>query len=84
MAEMLICHFPKNIDLKFSFPFFGRRVDRLVVSTGGALLMDAPAADEGTANGKTAPSHVAPFLTGLPPSQAEGLYHDFGEFLLLF
>jgi hypothetical protein len=59
-----------------------------LVSTGGAILMDAPQDEDdlNQSNDKSLPpppSHLAPFLTGLPPPEEEVIFQDFGKNLFL-
>lgn len=70
---------PQPVDLSFEFPFFGRRLTGLVVSTGGALLAGDPSAP------LAVPSYVGPFLTPLEPGGEDlVMFHDFGERLYPF
>ncbi len=57
-----------EVKLTFDFPFFGRVVDSLSVSTAGALIFTARDAEVPT------PSHIAPLLSSLPPGHDDILF----------
>ncbi len=75
-------HHFSTVDLSFSFPFYGRRVRRVVVSSAGGVILSADVGADGHVEHEEpqmVPSHAAPFMSSLPPGDDEVLYYDFGE-----
>lgn len=61
------------MNLSRSVPFFGRLVDKIVLSTAGGLLFPAEEDD----NSLMIPSFIAPFLTTMPPSDSDSvIFYD--------
>lgn len=53
--------FTQTVELSFAFPFFGRTISKLIVTSAGAVILgnlDEPI---------PCPSHIAPLLSSLPP-----------------
>ena len=56
--------------MSFSFPFFGRKINKFTVTTAGALLLGNSDAEIPT------PSHIAPFLSNFPPGNDRVRFTD--------